>query len=150
MMNTEDLKTLGLALSWCDEELVLLETEMRPLSLASRHLLRLMGSKMLDLDPGYTTEEGEAREEFHAGRRLQEEWTGCKRASLPGTVTLRVKRRLPPRGGLGGVDSAVGGEVLEHLVGKFGLAGTADRCAQSLGGERATGLGREGGGEFRL
>lgn len=62
MMNTDDLKTLGLALSWCDEELVLLETEMRPLSLASRHLLRLMGSRMLDLDPGYTSEEGEARD----------------------------------------------------------------------------------------
>jgi len=62
MMNTEDLKTLGLALSWCDEELALLGEEMRPLSLGSRHLLRLMGSRMLDLDPGYESEEGEARD----------------------------------------------------------------------------------------
>jgi hypothetical protein len=62
MMNTEDLKTLGLALSWCDEELALLGEEMRPLSLGSRHLLRLMGTRMLDLDPGYESEEGEARD----------------------------------------------------------------------------------------
>ena len=62
MMNTEDLKTLGLALSWCDEELVLLGEEMRPLSLGSRHLLRLMGTRMLDLDPGYESEEAEARD----------------------------------------------------------------------------------------
>lgn len=61
-MNVEDLKTLGLALSWCDEDLELLGGEMRPLSLGSRHLLRLMGSRMLDLDPGYENEEGEARD----------------------------------------------------------------------------------------
>jgi hypothetical protein len=59
---TSDLQTLALALSWCDEDLDLLGEETRPLSLGSRHLLRLTGSRMLEMDPGYETEQGEVRD----------------------------------------------------------------------------------------
>ena len=56
------LAPLALALSWCDEDRDLLGEAMRPLSLGSRHLLALTGSRMLQVDPGYETEEGEARD----------------------------------------------------------------------------------------
>ena len=56
------LSTLALSLSFADEDRDLLGLPSRPLSLLSHHLLRLMGSRVLDLDPGYKTIEDEARD----------------------------------------------------------------------------------------
>lgn len=61
-MDAKGMESLALALSWCEEEGELLGVPVRPLSLGSRHLLGLMRSRMLDLDPGYETEEGEMRD----------------------------------------------------------------------------------------
>lgn len=56
------LSTLALSLSWCDEDRDLLGLPSRPLSLVSHHLLRLMGSRVMETDPGYETIEGELRD----------------------------------------------------------------------------------------
>jgi hypothetical protein len=56
------LSTLALSLSWCDEDRDLLGLPSRPLSLVSHHLLRLMGSRVMEADPGYETLEDELRD----------------------------------------------------------------------------------------
>jgi hypothetical protein len=56
------LSTLALSLSWCDEDRDLFGLPSRPLSLVSHHLLRLMGSRVLQPDPGYASAEDELRD----------------------------------------------------------------------------------------
>lgn len=59
---TELFEKLALALSWVDEDRDLLGSPARPLSLVSHHLLRLVRSRVLELGPGYKTEEDEVRD----------------------------------------------------------------------------------------
>jgi len=89
MMKTP-LSTLALALSWCEEDGDLLGSQARPLSLMSLHLLRLMGSRVMEVDPGYADEEGEVRDltlydwlhRAPLGEVTDAMWTGGWRAIL--------------------------------------------------------------------
>ncbi len=56
------LKEFSLAFSWFDEERNILGKPARPLSLASRHAIDLMGLRVLRRDPEYSTEAEEMGE----------------------------------------------------------------------------------------
>jgi hypothetical protein len=90
---TDPLETLALPLSWFDEDRELLGcASARPLSLASREALRLMGARLLRRDPGYGSVEEEAAEMrlyawLHSAPLAEVTdalWSGAWRAVLEG------------------------------------------------------------------
>ena len=82
--------SLSLALSWCDEDRDLLGSPCRPLSLVSHHLLRLVRSRVMEMEPGYETQQGEVRDMtlfawLHTAdldEVTEAMWTGAWRAVL--------------------------------------------------------------------